>query len=56
MSSLTELGFKEVPQEPCIMLKGRIVVFCYIDDIVFCYRKTDKKKAQEVIKELSKEY
>jgi len=36
-SSLTELGFKEVPQEPCIMLKGRIVVFFYINNIVFCY-------------------
>ena len=30
------------------MLKGGIVVFCY--------RKTDEKKAQEAIKELSKEY
>ena len=45
MSLLTELGFKEVPQEPYIMLKGGIVVFFYINDIVFCYRKTDKKKA-----------
>jgi hypothetical protein len=55
-SSLNELGFKEVPQEPCVMLKGGIVVFFYVDDIVFCYRKTDEKKAQEAIKELSKEY
>ena len=38
------------------MLKRGIVVFFYVDDIVFCYKKTDKKKAQEVIKELSKEY
>jgi len=38
------------------MLKGGIVVFFYVDDIVFCYRKTDEKKAQEAIKELSKEY
>ena len=37
------------------MPKGGIVVF-YVDDIVFCYRKTDEKKAQEAIKELSKEY
>jgi len=38
------------------MLKGRIVIFFYINDIVFYYRKIDKKKAQEAIKELSKEY
>jgi hypothetical protein len=38
------------------MLKGRIVVFFYINNIVFYYRKTDKNKAKEVIKELSKEY
>jgi hypothetical protein len=38
------------------MLKGGIVVFFYVNDIVFCYQKTDKKKAQEAIKELSKEY
>src|SRR6266568_8061272 len=44
-SLLTELGFKEVPQEPCVMLKGGIVVFFYINDIIFCYRKIDKKKA-----------
>jgi len=38
------------------MLKGGIVVFFYVNDIVFCYRKIDEKKAQEVIKELNKEY
>ena len=38
------------------MLKGKIVIFFYINNIVFCYRKIDKKKAKEVIKELSKEY
>ena len=38
------------------MLKNGIVIFFYVNDIVFCYRKINKKKAQEVIKELSKEY
>ena len=45
-SSLKELGFKEVPQELCVMLNGGVVVF-YVDDIVFCYRKKDKKKTKE---------
>jgi len=38
------------------MLKGKIIIFFYIDDIVFCYKKTNKKKVQKAIKELSKEY
>jgi len=38
------------------MLKNGIIIFFYINDIIFCYRKTDEKKAQEAIKELSKEY
>jgi len=45
MSLLTELGFKKLPQELCVMLKDKIVVFFYINDIVFCYRKIDEKKA-----------
>ncbi len=55
-SLLIELGFKEIPREPYIILKNRIVVFFYVNDIIFCYKKTDKKKTQEAIKELSKEY
>src|SRR6266700_5626909 len=51
ISLLTELGFKEVPQELCVILKGGIVVFFYINNIILYYRKTDKKKAQEAIKE-----
>jgi len=51
-NSLKELGFKEVPQELCVMLNGSIVVFFYIDNIVFCYHKKDKAKTEEVIQEL----
>jgi Reverse transcriptase (RNA-dependent DNA polymerase) len=50
------VGFKEVPQEPCVMLKGGIVVFFYVDDIAFCHRKGDEEKVQEVIKGLKMEY
>ena len=38
------------------MLKGRIVVFFYVNNTIFYYWKIDKKKADKVIKELSKEY
>jgi hypothetical protein len=55
-SSLKELGFKEVPQEPCVMLNGGVVVFFYVDDIVFCYRKKDEERTKQVIRELQREY
>jgi len=28
-----------------VMLKNGIVVFFYVNNIVFCYKKTDEKKA-----------
>jgi Reverse transcriptase (RNA-dependent DNA polymerase) len=44
------------PKEPCVTLKGGIVVFFYVDGIVFCHRKGDEEKVQEVIKGLKTEY
>jgi len=55
-SSLRDLGFKEVPQEPCVMLNGSIIVFFYVDDIVFCYRKKEEEKANELIRKLQKRF
>jgi hypothetical protein len=44
------------PKEPCVMLKGGIAVFFYVDGIIFCHRKRDEEKVQEVIKGLKTEY
>ena len=33
-------AFREMPRESCVMRKG-VIVFSYVDDIVFCYRKKD---------------
>jgi transposase InsO family protein len=55
-NSLRKLGFREVPQEPCVMLNGGIVVFFYVDDIVFCYRKKDEEKTKSLIQELQQQY
>ena len=55
-STLRDLGFKEVPQEPCTMLNGGIVVFFYVDDIVFCHRTKDKEKVEGIITELHKKF
>ena len=54
--SFRELGFREVPQEPCAMLQGGIIVFFYVDDIVFCYRKRDDAETQRVIRVMQERY
>jgi hypothetical protein len=38
------------------MLNSNIIVFFYIDNIVFCYYKKDKARTKGVIQELQKEY
>jgi transposase InsO family protein len=47
------LGFREIPQEPCVMLKGGVIVFFYVDDIVFCYRKRDTPIVEAIKKALT---
>ena len=33
------LGFTLLAQEPCVALKDRVLVFYYVNNIVFIYRK-----------------
>ena len=40
-NALSTLGFKPVPHEPCIMINNGILIFFYVNDIVFAYRKKD---------------
>ncbi|RYP34796.1 hypothetical protein DL768_011035 [Monosporascus sp. mg162] len=51
-----DLGFKEVPQEPCVMMKGDILVFFFVDDIVLGYRKKKEKEVRETITDLKKRF
>ena len=46
---LWNLGFMKVPQEPCVMRRGRIICFLYIDDIVFAYQKKNTGTVTEAI-------
>ncbi len=51
-----DLGFKELPQEPCMMIKSGVIVFFYVDDIIFCYRKSEEPVAKKAIKRLEAHY
>jgi hypothetical protein len=48
--------FQAVPQEPCILIKGSVIAFYFIDDIVFCYRKFAKSEAYAAIEALKKSF
>ena len=51
---LRKMGFTEVPQEPCVMKKGGIICFFYVDDIVFAFRKKDAEHVTGAITEMRK--
>ena len=38
-NEMKKLGFKEIPQEPCVVQKDEIIGFFYVDDIVFAFKK-----------------
>ena len=54
--SLQELGFQPVPQEPCIMTKGAVIVFFFVDDIIWAYKKADTAVAKAAIDGLKSRY
>jgi hypothetical protein len=40
--TIRKLGFEPVPHEPCCFMKNGIVMFFYVDDIVFMFKKASK--------------
>ena len=55
-STFKSLGFKEIPQEPCVMISGGVIIFFYVDDIVICYRKKNEKMAKNAVTGLKARY
>lgn len=55
-AALHALGFQSIPHEPCILIKNGILVFFYVDDIVFAYRKEDTAVAQDLTSQLRQKY
>ena len=53
---LRNLGFSEVPQEPCAMRRGGVICFFYVDDIVFAFRKEDKETVTKTVAGLEKHF
>jgi DNA-binding CsgD family transcriptional regulator len=50
--ALATYGFTAIPQEPCVLIKGSMVAFYFVDNIMFCYRKSAQAEAKSAIKDL----
>ena len=54
--TIRQLGFEPVPHEPCCFMKNGIIMFFYVDDIVFSYRKHQKDTVLGLINQLQLKY
>ena len=52
---LVEIGFKQIPHEPCCLAFDGILIFFYVDDMVLAYRKPQESRAKAMISELKKQ-
>ncbi|KJZ70650.1 hypothetical protein HIM_09970 [Hirsutella minnesotensis 3608] len=55
-ATLRRIGFKSVPHEPCCLTLKGIIVFFYVDDIVFAYHRKDGAKARDLETQLQTHY
>jgi hypothetical protein len=54
--TLAEIGFKPVPEEPCVLINNVVLIFSYVDDIIVAYRRGQEDRAQELITSLRSKY
>jgi hypothetical protein len=55
-TTLTNLGFKPVPHEPCCLLKEGIMIFFYVDDLIVAYKKRNQDMVDWMIGKLREKY
>ena len=55
-ASLQEDGFQSVPHEPCCWIKGGVIVFFYVDDIVVAYRREYEEAVLAAIESIRDKY
>jgi hypothetical protein len=55
-NALRDLGFKELPQEPCVATKDGVICFFFVDDIVFAYRKEKEQVAKDAAERLQQRF
>ena len=50
------MGFNTIPHKPYYIIKGKILIFFYINDIIFIFRKNKTGIIKGIIKELKTKY
>jgi Reverse transcriptase (RNA-dependent DNA polymerase) len=55
-STLKDLGFEPVLEEPCILSNGRIIIFFYVDDIIMAFHRRDSEEAATIKARLFDKY
>jgi hypothetical protein len=55
-ATLAQLGFKQIPQEPCCMIKDGVIIFFYVDDIIIAYHSKQQQEAMKAIELIKKKY
>ena len=55
-ATLLALSFQTIPHKPYILIRKGILVFFYVDDIVFAYRKEDTATANALAAQLRQKY
>lgn len=54
--TLADLGYTQVPHEPCCYIKNGILVFFYVDDVIVAYRKRQTSEVEALSKQLQEKY
>ena len=53
---LARIRFKQVLQELCCIIKDRVIIFFYVDDIIIAYYLKHKQEADNAIKQIQEQY
>jgi hypothetical protein len=54
--TLERIGFRTIPYEPYCFTKDGILIFFYVDDIVFAFQKEKSQQAKDVAEHLKRTY
>ncbi|KAF7573323.1 hypothetical protein PtrM4_082280 [Pyrenophora tritici-repentis] len=55
-ATLASIGFQQIPQEPCCMIKDGVIIFFYVDDIIVAYRSKQESEAMKAINWIQEKY
>ncbi|KAF7573874.1 hypothetical protein PtrM4_036480 [Pyrenophora tritici-repentis] len=54
--TLASIGFQQIPQEPCCMIKDGVIIFFYVDDIIVAYHSKQESEAMKAINRIQEKY